>query len=132
LEEKHKTVDEEQRGEERRIAEQTVKIKGVELLARESDQAVKLHNSAKDGALSPGGSLSIAFVKKGRRLNEELESNLGMVQSSRKKLGGMKGSLTDCLEKKAEIVGQQRRIEQKMLSENKAVMTQLGELLLLL
>ena len=132
LEEKLKTLDEEQRGEERRIAEQTVKIKGVELLARESDQAVKLHNSAKDGALSPGGSLSIAFVKKGRRLNEELESNLGMVQSSRKKLGGMKGSLTDCLEKKAEIVGQQRRIEQKMLSENKAVMTQLGELLLLL
>jgi len=89
-----------------KLSKEMNKCREVEIMAREADAKVKEHNSGVEGALSPGGGLSMAHVKKGRRLNEDLEDCLGRVQGIRKVVMSLK-------EKKGEVMEEIVKFEEK-------------------
>ena len=94
------------------------KAREVEALARESEEKVKEHNNADSGsALSPGGGLSLAHVKKGRRLNEDLENGLRMVELARRSAKTLQKEIVELTEVRRNTEAKARELETKRCEE---------------
>ncbi|GMI22273.1 hypothetical protein TeGR_g5848, partial [Tetraparma gracilis] len=79
------------------------KGKEIEDYVRETEASLKDFNNHKGGGnLSPNGGFNIANVKKGRRLNEELEDGLRLVEGNRRVVKGLQREIGE--------VNEQRRV----------------------
>ena len=81
------------------------KGKEIEQYVRETEASLKEFNNSKSGTLSPGGGFNIGNVKKGRRLNEELEDGLRLVEGNRRVVKGLQREIGE--------INERRRVAEK-------------------